>query len=76
MTITPDTDRIDIREPVRDLCRRLGLDETYVARIDVTPSYVTVDLYCGRDGRCLGPKFVHEGTSNPAMETMGFEVLS
>lgn len=70
-------DAIDIRQPVRDICRRLDLDETYVCSITIVPGRTNVELYLGRDGRCIGPKHIDPATGHAAMDApLEFKTLS
>jgi hypothetical protein len=39
------TERIDMHEPIAEICRRLGLDPTQVSVICVTPTAISVRFY-------------------------------
>lgn len=77
------SEHIDIEQPIREICERLGVDPNYVARLDISPTKVDVTLYRGSEGRCKGPKFVWDageiapvgyGPSSAAYELVSFEV--
>lgn len=69
-------DHIDISQPVAEICKRLGLKETYVNRLDIRPGDVTVALLRGKEGRCKGAKYIDENTGDVASEELHFKVLS
>lgn len=68
------SERADITAPVAEICAVLGLDESYVARLDFSPGRVNVELFCGKEGRCQGAKYIDLSTGEPVMEELTFEV--
>lgn len=66
-------DTIDVHDLIEQLCARLGLDPSYVSRIDIRPRHATVTLYRGRDGRCAGAKYIDDN-GEPAVETLEYKV--
>lgn len=67
-------ERIDLREPTAAICEALGLDLTWVRRLEWTPGTLTAELYKGTEGRMQGAKYVDEVTGEAALETVQFEV--
>ncbi len=64
-------DRIDIREPMREFCARLGLDYEATAEIVFRPAHVTATVY----KRNADGKFIYlEDEERVASETFDFEV--
>lgn len=70
-----DLETHDLREPVAEICARLGLEPSYVSELDISPSDIRVVLYRGKDGRCQGVKYVDE-LGEVATETLRFRVLT
>ena len=68
-------ERIDLSEPIKDICEALGLDPNYVYEISIVPLSAGVFLFKGRDGRCKGEKYVDDN-GQPAIEFVGFEITT
>jgi hypothetical protein len=70
------TDRIDIHDPITELCKRLGLEPTDVAEIVFKPRHVTVTVYL-KDAQ--GAKYLtvtKDGRKGIASETRSFQVAT
>jgi hypothetical protein len=63
---------INVETPLRDLCARLGLEYTNVARLDITPGRTVATVYKERNGK----KYCLDGTSEAAVEVIEVETRS
>jgi hypothetical protein len=68
MTLHDQIDRIDLTDPLENICDKLGIDKTYVHSIHLYPTATHVHLFKGKDGFCQGAKYVDETTGEAAME--------
>lgn len=67
------TDRINIHQPIYDICGRLGLVPTNVAELVFRPRTVTATVYVLNE---QGAKYVDPATGQPPTETREFEVTT
>ena len=49
---------VALHEEITAICRKLGLDPSYVESMVLTPTTAEVHLFKGRDGRFKGPKYL------------------
>ena len=66
------TDRVDIAEPINEICERLGLAPKRVGRLDIKPGHLTATVYRVND---KGDKYLDD-TGEPAVETREFDVIA
>lgn len=65
------SERIDISEPLREICERLGLSYTFVRAMVFSPNELTAIVYLANE---QGQKYLVEG--EPAVETRVFRVTT
>ncbi len=65
------TDRIDIREPTAEICRRIGLDPSNVAELHWTPSELKAVVFLVNE---TGHKYLVDEAGVAAKEERVFEV--
>ena len=64
-------ERIDLHDPIFNICDRLGLKPNFVRRIDFYPSEVIAEVYLPNEN---GAKHIDPETGGVAFETKRFEV--
>lgn len=67
------TDRINIHDPIFELCHRLGLEPTSVKEITFRPNDVTATIYKTDEN---GSKYLEADQQTVASETRAFKVTS
>ena len=69
----PSEEHVDIREPVAELCARLGIEPTDVSRIHLRPGDVTIEVF---ERNAEGKKFVDPTTQEAARSVIERKVLT
>lgn len=64
-------DRIDIRAETKALCHKLGLDESWVARLEWTPTLMTAEVFTPNKN---GAKHIDPETGDAAKDTLTFDI--
>jgi hypothetical protein len=64
------TDRIDIADPIREICERLGLQPSDVGRLDITPLECKAEIFLNN---AYGSKYI-AADGGVAKETRTLEV--
>lgn len=64
-------DRVDISEPLEEICRRLGLEYHMVKRIEFGPRDLRAIVY---KANADGHKHVEPLSGEPVLEELSFEV--
>jgi hypothetical protein len=66
-------DRIDLSDPILEICERLGFKNTDISHIDFTPGETTITVYLNNKH---GSKYVDPDTGEVAMQTLTFKTRS
>jgi len=67
------SDRIDIADPMREICDRLGLEYTFVKELTINAGSVTATVFLANES---GHKYVTGPNEVAAVATREFKVLS
>ena len=66
------TEPINMREPIWEICRRVGVDPEQVAELNLTPAVLTVTVFKRNDNH----RFYVEDDGEIAKEVLTFEINS
>lgn len=69
--MTAKAERIDIIEPLFEICERLGLEPNLVAKLVITPRNATATIYRTRKD---GSKYLDPVTTDAATRTETFDI--
>lgn len=67
------TDRIDIADPLAEICERLGLEPRFVGTLTIAAGEATALVYRRNEN---GAKYIDLDTNLPATDCRAFKVLT
>jgi hypothetical protein len=65
--------RINLHDPIYEICARLGLEPTRCTRLDIRPGKTTVEIL---KTNANGKPYVDPATEEAATETLSFKTIS